>query len=1562
MCVSKGKILPNMHFDTPNTEIDFEKLKINVPTEVIDWKSKNSIRRASVNSFGYGGSNAHVILENYRPGVRVANQEYVQKFPEMVEGRPFLLPLTSHTEKAAKKLTAALRSYVENKSELEISDLAFNLTQRRTMHRYRSFAIGHDRQSIMQDLAVQKPIAKWLRAFDSPPRIGFMFTGQGVQWYAMGRQLIELSPFFRATIERCDDVLQRLPDSPDWTCIDELLRSSEESRLSQSRLSQPICAALQLGIVRLLKIWGIEPSAVVGHSSGEIVAAYTAGILSFENTIICAYYRGLYMSTGLSSATTLPRGAMMAVGLTESEGRMELNAYNGRINLAAINSPSSLTFSGDEDAIVALQKVLEARKVFARRLKVEQAFHSHHMTPLAPAFQRALTDTAGFCSRPANVKMYSSVTARDSSARELDASYWAANMTGCVRFSEALTGILLDEEDEQRIDVLVEIGAHPALKGPANQVTKGLNLDVRYVASLTRENPAFESLLATAGQLFALGHPVDLSSANSNLHPGDDAITPRIPIGRKLDDFPTYPWDHGSFWAETRLIREHRLRRHRHTILGAPIPGGLESHPQWRCYLRQKEIAWLSQHVIDGKIVFPAAAYISMAIEAVASKFPHFKEIRLREVVFKSVLYIPNTEAGTELLTELRPLTISAKSSSSSWYRFIICSFDENDKPVEHCHGQICVESGDPAMVGRLSESGESFLDLQRASNKSKSRVSYYKKLQNLGLDYGGHFQLLSEDIESGPGFSLAPLTFNPANVVGVPADECLLHPTTLDAAFHIVFAAIESTRTGKPSDEAFVPTFVHSMSIPGLLQNERSSMKEQHMWVRSLTSVPGSRVAHSDISIQAKRSNDILINMKGIEMTALGNDSKSGGAERSLFFQTRWMPAFNSPVDKISPALSTISDMMDNFAHQFPDCKILHLTPNLGRTREILRSLGGNQGRRRRFRCISPYSTSKKYPGTEGDLLEEWSRLCHFKTPEKDSYNLIVASESFDPSLLQHIKADGFLICDNVDFDPQGLVRIFKTGPYSAWQKRAAENLAVEALTVLLSPETSATTQALVSSIAAAQSGRISTLNVNDYKQNPVATGNIVSLTSLDEDTFFGPLSDTSNRFHAMQELLQGSSKKVLFVIMGATHESSNPAQALFLGLARSLRSENEDINIATLDLPQQYDVFEVSKTILGVFDGNFMEDEYTLRGGMLMILRLEPNETLNRKLPHGSHRQPTLEPFHQGRKLALKIGKVGLLDTLMFEDDEDYLDTKLQDDDVEIDVKASALNFRDIAASMGLIDDYRLGDECSGVVIRTGSHVKGSDFQPGGRVLACRPGQGAHKSVVRNPALLCHKIGNMDFVTATCFEGVATTAYYSLIDIARLQPGEYCLIHSAAGGVGQMAVQIAQLMGANVLATVGSQSKRDFLRQNFSLDDSMIFSSRDLSFVEGVLRVTNGRGCDVALNSLAGPLLHATWGCIAPFGRLIEIGKRDIHENTKLDMEPFRKNVTYASVDLITLYNLNKVLLSRLVHECFNLIDRGKIRPPGPIVQVSYAEAQKGFRLLQMGKQFGKVVLVPR
>ncbi|TKY87080.1 hypothetical protein EX895_003757 [Sporisorium graminicola] len=290
---------------------------------------------------------------------------------------------------------------------------------------------------------------------------------------------------------------------------------------------------------------------------------------------------------------------------------------------------------------------------------------------------------------------------------------------------------------------------------------------------------------------------------------------------------------------------------------------------------------------------------------------------------------------------------------------------------------------------------------------------------------------------------------------------------------------------------------------------------------------------------------------------------------------------------------------------------------------------------------------------------------------------------------------------------------------------------------------------------------------------------------------------------------------------------------------------------------------------------------------------------------------------------------------------------------------VVASALNFRDVAASMGIIDDFELGDECAGIVLRTGSAVDPSCFKSGDRVVALRPGQGCHQSRVRNPASLCWKLGEMDFADAASLPLILSTAYYTLFTVAQIEAGQSVLIHSAAGGVGQMAVQLAKLRGARVFATVGSASKRKLLRERFDLADDHIFSSRDASFAQAVMEATSWKGVDVVLNSLSGDLLKCSWDCIAPFGTFCEIGKRDIHEDSKLSMAPFRRNVRFASIDLVIMFERNQALLSRVFRESCELVHAGQIQLPWPVERFAYSQAASAFRLMQQGKHTGKLVL---
>lgn len=1577
MAIEAAKILPNMHFNTPNPSIDFEALKIAVPTEVMDWKSATGRRRASVNSFGYGGSNAHAIIENYYPeGMGASGSPAVTAItlsdPDKAADRPFLIPLTSHGAKAATNLLSHLSDYIKRSKDLAVSDLAYSYSVRRSMHQQRWFVVGRGTDSVLDSLASPLAPDKWTRKQDSRPRIGMVFTGQGAQWHAMGRELLTESPLFRQTIERCDAVLKSLPDAPDWTCLGELQRSAEESRLSESLISQPLCAALQLALVEHLRAWGIVPNGVVGHSSGEIAAAYAAGVLSFDNAIICAYYRGLHMSHGVQPDASNKKGAMIAVGLTEAEGIAELAPYSGRVALAAVNSPSSLTFSGDEDAILEIKQSLDNRKVFARRLLVEQAFHSHHMDPLAPSFERALRRTPGFGPMPAAIQFVSSVTARASTARKMDASYWAANMTGVVRFSDALTGILLDEDDEQNIDVLVEIGPHPALRGPARQVAKSCKLEIPYFGALSRDQPAFEALLRTAGELFAMGYPVDLAAANSHLHTDTSGVIRQTTPGTLLRDLPSYSWNHGSYWATTRKIRDRQHPGHRHTILGTPIPGQAHNHPSWRVFLRLSEVPWLSQHVIDGKVVFPAAGYVSMALEAMEriAQGKDVKEYQMRDVSFKAPLILDSDDAGIEVIFQLQPLATSAKSVSSTWYRFSVCSFASNgdkssmpkqqrDVMQEHCHGLVRAVAGEPCVLkgGVAPGMGSTAID-----RRTRGDV-FYSRLRRIGMEYGENFRLLDGYVEGGDSSSTARLVFNPAAVVSIPQDACVVHPTTLDASLHAILAAIETNVGHVPL--AFVPTFIRSATFSGVLGQRKHSTQPQCFRVRSHSKLPGKRVAVNHLSIETEDSSELLVDVDGLELTALGNDSASNGSRRDLFFHGRWLPAFSQLGTALSiPELLNLGELVDMFAHQFPDATILHLTSQEDSVRKVLNILGGVGTKRRRLRSITPFSHLQSSSEQWKKLQSDWPGQVHLDPPIEEQYDLVVLGEAASAEdAVKFVKPGGFiLVTDCPTFESSSLRLVFRTGIFQCWQHEAeagVEFQAEETLMVLLSKSPSALARSVAQIISERYHGKVETVT---FAAAPVPpTTHVLSLVALDEDVLYSqPQEDEAAYLPALQQLFGCGSKCIVWLLRGATLEAAQPSQSLMAGLLRTLRSEVADTRIVTLDFAAATgDAAYMASRAVEVLTGCLGEDEFADRAGRLLIPRVETDDARNERLPVPGNRQPSLQPLRiGGRNLALKIGKTGLLDSLVYEDDEETATPDMAPDHVEIGVRASALNFRDIAASMGIIDDYKLGDEASGVVMRSSS----PDFRPGDRVLVARPGQGAHRTVIRAPAHACLKIGDsMDFVTASLISGTLCTAYYALVNVARLRPGEWCLIHSAAGGVGQMAIQVAHMLGAKVIATVGTTEKREFLKEHFGLADDVIFSSRDLSFVDGVMAATSGRGFDVALNSLAGELLHGTWKCIAKFGRLVEIGKRDIHENAKLDMEPFRRNVTYASVDIITVYLYDVPLYRELLDTGYRLIRDGVIKPPAPVRIFRYGEAQKAFRLLQMGKFFGKVVLVP-
>jgi NADPH:quinone reductase-like Zn-dependent oxidoreductase len=447
-----------------------------------------------------------------------------------------------------------------------------------------------------------------------------------------------------------------------------------------------------------------------------------------------------------------------------------------------------------------------------------------------------------------------------------------------------------------------------------------------------------------------------------------------------------------------------------------------------------------------------------------------------------------------------------------------------------------------------------------------------------------------------------------------------------------------------------------------------------------------------------------------------------------------------------------------------------------------------------------------------------------------------------------------------------------------------------------------------------------------------------------------------TAAQFEAIRRVLL-TAANILWV-----YQNNSPDAQMTVGMTRSVRSETM-AKIVTLGLHSE-DPIIASHTVFTAVEAIWptndvepcKESEFKSTDSQLLVLRAVEDISSN-AFVHNENSEMSLstQPFNQsGRRFTLKIAQPGSLDTIYFADDDVI---QLGDDSVEVEVQATGINFKDVVVSMGQLNQPYIGVECSGVVTSVGKNVM--DLFPGQRVMAMP--EGAYSTYARCPSTSVALIpDSMSIEEAATIPIIFCTAYYGLFDLGRLSAGERVLIHAGAGGVGQAAIQLAQIVGADIYVTVGNHDKRSFLMQRYNIPENRILYSRDNSFGPAIRRATGDEGVDVVLNSLAGDLLRESWDCLAPFGRFIEIGKADITKNSRLEMLKFEHNVTFASVDLTKVAKFRPKLMKRLLNDVCRLLSEGAIKPIYPITKYSISEVEAGFRALQTGKNMGKSVVV--
>lgn len=730
----------------------------------------------------------------------------------------------------------------------------------------------------------------------SQPKLLAVFTGQGAQWAHMGHKLIQHVKMARATMEELDDVLRSLPreDRPSWALI-ETLSSADAERMALAEISQPLCTAVQIMVFDLLTTAGVRFSAAVGHSSGEICAAYAAGFISKGDALRIAFYRGRYAK--LAQSPSGNGGAMLAVGtsLEDAESLCELEDFNGKLWVAAQNSQESITLSGDSDAIATAINILEEEKKFVRKLKVETAYHSPHMSPSAGPYSQSLRASAIVVQKPpidapiwissvtGQRMKYAAIENKEGAEElhELSCDYWLENMLKPVLFYRALSASLQEVDD--KVNFVVEIGPHPALKSPASETIKATyGHGLTYIGTLMRGQDDVKSLQACFGSLWTEfgDQVVSLKATEEISEMSFKAIT-------SLRGLPTYAWLHDKqLWSESRSYRTHRTQTGAyHDLLGVLTSDSVSDQWRWRNVLNVKELRWLEGHALQGQTVFPATAYIALAMEAsmqmAGSHSVDFVELCDLDIA-KAIAI--SEHSATELFVTMTDVVRQegAAGNEEILARFNAYSTTANSQahtPANNCHGRIRVSlrAREGAVESALPP--RSFVPV----NMSDVDISqFYLTLRDeIGYCYEDLFQGLTV-LHRKHGFSSGMIRCPKSSPGEKPY---VFHPALADCALQGMFATVSAPGDGMIASIRVPKGFRRVTVIPSFCG---LNMPDEVAFDCAMTD-PHSDLMPGNVDIYTQDFAQKIIEFEGVTFAPFTPPTSLD--DRCMFQESVWLP-----------------------------------------------------------------------------------------------------------------------------------------------------------------------------------------------------------------------------------------------------------------------------------------------------------------------------------------------------------------------------------------------------------------------------------------------------------------------------------------------------------------------------------------------------------------------------------------------------------------------------------------------------------------------------------------------
>ncbi|MDO3648760.1 type I polyketide synthase [Nocardia mangyaensis] len=748
LAVAHRTIPPQGWFDTPNPDIAFDELGLHVQLEPEPVDSDLPMTIA-VNGFGYGGTNAHVIVQEFhREPAPVEPPEHCG-----------ILPVSARSPAATRAMAGRFAELIAAGADPD--RLAEAAWTRLAHHPFRTGVLIDGTTELIRALrdyaeGAGRDATRALTRGEAPV---FVFSGMGPQWWGMARELLCAEGAFAAAAQQVDAVFREVAG---WSIISELLRPEQESRVTATMVAQPANFLVQVALVRELAEYGITPSVIVGHSVGEVAAAYVSGALSLRDAVTVAYHRARLQ------ASTAGSGAMLAAGISV-ERATELIGPEDAIDIAAVNSPNSLTLAGDPDRLDQLAETLTEQGIFARRLRVEVPYHSRLMDPILDELRTVLADLTP---QPPTIPLYSTVTGHQVTEGDWDARYWCANVRQTVRFADAMSALI-----EAGHRVFVEVGPHPVLSGNIRELLLETGDNGVTVSTLDRKQSDSISVRQTVAGLYSAG-----ALDPEILFPADRRATPHLPL-------PRYPWQRTRLYSALPLFEQLRNGSPGgYAMLGDP---DLEGRPGWLLQIGTEKLPWLVDHVVGGVRILPGAAYLDAALSAAAQRMGE------QRVALENVRFVAPVIMGAP---DVPLLELSVEEASG---RFLIRS--------RSATGSVWTVNA----IGRLLTGGYETTKVPVPELDSATELVpelFYSALAARGLQYGPTFRRVTA-VRASSDTVVATVDAG----IGTGSGH-LAHPAVVDAAMQVAALLFADDAIG---EGALVPVAIDAVRLYGALPEQ---------------------------------------------------------------------------------------------------------------------------------------------------------------------------------------------------------------------------------------------------------------------------------------------------------------------------------------------------------------------------------------------------------------------------------------------------------------------------------------------------------------------------------------------------------------------------------------------------------------------------------------------------------------------------------------------------------------------------------------------------------------------